>query len=1771
MSRMFRSTEAIVRLLILLTLGIPRLCAAVLIVAVDPPAGAVASLDRITVTFSAPVIGVSPADFLVNGVPASSVTGSGSAYNFYFKAPPFGPVTITWGPLHTIQDLSQPPVRFDASVAGAQWNYDLTDPRPPGLVSVLPPPGTSLRQLGEVMVQFNRPVTGVDAGDLMLNGAPALQVEGLGAGPYLFRFGAPGPGVSTLTWAANSGIQSEDEAPQRFEGIGWSYPVTPLMPDRKIVLREILTENLSGLKDEDLDPEDWIELFNAGETEVDLAGWSLSNDSDTPGLWVFPSLVLPPSGSTLVWASGKDRTNSPPSRYLHTNFKLNPNGGFLQLSGPELPRRAVDQIDYPRQAPNFSYGLNGTASVREFRFFATPTPSQPNGTSTLTNAVTDLHFSVHRGFFSSPFSLSIASDQLGTLIRYTTNGSIPTLTNGITYTQPIPINASRVIRAAGFASNQLPSRVQTHSYLYNLPNNRRLLPVLSLVTATNNLYGRTGIMEFSPRNTLNHGLAWERPVSVEWIRPDDNDGFQVDAGIRVAGGDYIRGIYAYNTTALPQSKYSFRLYFRGEYGQGRIRYPFFPGTTISEFDTLHLRAGMNDHSNPLLKDEFVRSLCDQVGIVASHGTFVYLFLNGSYRGIYNPTERVNEDFLQAYHGGGALWDVIGPGNTALGGDTQAWSALRAAARKDLTIRSNYLDVAARMDMANFIDYLLPHIWSDNDDWPYNNTRAARERVAGSKFRFYPWDAEFSFGSHTVAYDTIANTLSSLAPPWGTTDYQLLFNALKRSPEFRLLFADRVHRAFFNDGPLTDERIRATYSALKTRLSPSISGFSDVITPWINSRRRYVTNSFQKAGFLASSNAPVLNLLGGRVLPGTRLTMSRKTGTIWYTTNGIDPRVAFSSDVAPQARRYADALLLQPPVQIQARTLDGTNWSALVSVSFQSAAMAVPLSISEIQYHPAGGDAYEFIELHNSGSLPLDVSGFHFTGVQFRFPSPTLPIPAGGRIVLANDSNPDLFRQRYPGVAVSGWFGGALDNGGERLELKDKAGRIVTSVEYGDSHRWPQSPDGQGPSLENRDPGLDPDDPAAWNASAPGGTPGEPPQPAVNPRVVINELQATGSPDWVELHNPGSIPVDLSGYSITDNDEPRRFVIPDGPLLEPGAYRVFRNSEAVSGGLDRLPFPLDSNGETLVLLNPSGERVDVVRFGPQVTLRSLARDGNGQWVLAHPTPGTANQTLASAELSTALTINELQILPTRGSAWIELHNPDWRPASLSGWSLVTSNSVIPLNHVSFLEPGGFVVLTADRKTGPRQLELDLPNLAGQLILQAPSGTEMQRITYTTQTRGGTLARIPDGIGALQTLSFSETPGLSNRVESLGQNLRITAFSPRSTPDWVDIENVSSAPISRIGLQLIVDPPGLPPTVVSLDSINPMGAGSRLRVLCGADPSAALGNGNIIPTPTRLPDDGGILRIESEEGRLLDRVEYGPQVANRSVFRSSDLWWLATNSESNTPPFTATALSDGSTLRINEWMATGEADEEFIELYNPDPLPADLSRWVLTDDPSVRGATNRYLPMPSFIAGSGFARFRVEGSSSATPGSPLAFRLSALGETLRLINGYGGVIDSVDYTVQNEGASEGLFPDGSTNRVRFAGRATPGFPNAAPETDSDGDGIPDHWELVNGLRPDLATDAMTDSDGDGQSNRDEYRAGTDPRNAASVFRLTVARDTTGEWTLRFNAQPDRSYMVQSSDMLGSGWTRFQEIAPGSQREVVIPLPLDAAQRFYRVILR
>src|SRR5262249_43645515 len=143
--------------------------------------------------------------------------------------------------------------------------------------------------------------------------------------------------------------------------------------------------------------------------------------------------------------------------------------------------------------------------------------------------------------------------------------------------------------------------------------------------------------------------------------------------------------------------------------------------------------------------------------------------------------------------------------------------------------------------------------------------------------------------------------------------------------------------------------------------------------------------------------------------------------------------------------------------------------------------------------------------------------------------------------------------RYPDLAVAGWFGGSLNNGGERLTLIDTSGRIVTSVDYRDNYPWPVSADGVGASLEVINPLGDPDDPANWHASTPGGTPGAPNGSPPQPKIRINELQAGVDHDWIELFNSGGSAIQLDGWSLTDNSEPRQFVFRPGTTIAAGGY------------------------------------------------------------------------------------------------------------------------------------------------------------------------------------------------------------------------------------------------------------------------------------------------------------------------------------------------------------------------------------------------------------------------------------------------------------------------------------------------------------------------------------------------------------------------------------------------------------------------------------------
>ena len=120
------------------------------------------------------------------------------------------------------------------------------------------------------------------------------------------------------------------------------------------VISEFLTWNETGYRDDDGDRSDWIELHNPDSTDINLAGWFLTDDRQNLQKWVFPSIVLGANQYSLIFASGKNRSQL--GAPLHTNFRLRSEGEYLALVNPQAEVVFEFAPQYPKQFPDVSFG-----------------------------------------------------------------------------------------------------------------------------------------------------------------------------------------------------------------------------------------------------------------------------------------------------------------------------------------------------------------------------------------------------------------------------------------------------------------------------------------------------------------------------------------------------------------------------------------------------------------------------------------------------------------------------------------------------------------------------------------------------------------------------------------------------------------------------------------------------------------------------------------------------------------------------------------------------------------------------------------------------------------------------------------------------------------------------------------------------------------------------------------------------------------------------------------------------------------------------------------------------------------------------------------------------------------------------------------------------------------------------------------------------------------------------------------------------------------------
>lgn len=334
---------------------------------------------------------------------------------------------------------------------------------PPVVLDIEPAPGSVVLGLTSINVTFSENVTGVNAADLRIANVPATGLSVISPREYTFNFPQPPTGAVSIAWAAAPGIADLDDDSDLFvPGASWTYTLDPNAVTTAAIISEFQANNENGIRDDDGDRSDWLEIYNPGPAVLNLGGWFLTDDPANLAQWRFPGINLPANRYLLVWASQKDRAN--PAAPLHTNFKLAKDaGGYLALVNPAT-NVVSEYVAYPAQPRDVSYGRD-RLDPDSLGFFITPTPGAQNSTSGAGFAP-EPGFSLESGIYTNNSLTLTITVPPGTTVRYRLDGYEPA-NNSTAYTGPITITANTLIKARAYPSNAAlwPSRVVANTYI----------------------------------------------------------------------------------------------------------------------------------------------------------------------------------------------------------------------------------------------------------------------------------------------------------------------------------------------------------------------------------------------------------------------------------------------------------------------------------------------------------------------------------------------------------------------------------------------------------------------------------------------------------------------------------------------------------------------------------------------------------------------------------------------------------------------------------------------------------------------------------------------------------------------------------------------------------------------------------------------------------------------------------------------------------------------------------------------------------------------------------------------------------------------------------------------------------------------------------------------------------------------------------------------------------------------------------------------------------
>ena len=574
---------------------------------------------------------------------------------------------------------------------------------------------------------------------------------------------------------------------------------------------------------DDKSPCDYVELYNSSNITCDLSGWGLSDNINWPRKWTFPQgASIYPGEYKVIMLDGYTGAGQDPGR-LRASFKLAHAGGEM-VTLSDASGTVLDRMYLPEIPTDISYGR--TLGAGGFFYYDAPTPGAAN-VAGFTGFSARPAFDHPSGLYYGNLEVALTAEP-GATIRYTTDGSIPTVDNGTIYSGPIPITDTVVIRARAFQPGLQPSETETASFFMELYHT---LDVISLVCDPQELWNpTTGLMSEEPdhssRNRKNPNatsvqkqddkgnliLPFRTPVYRNYGK-DDRQGY-VEFFDHNTGKAYIsQGIKmdlmgAYSLD-MPQKSFKVRAqaalgekYFNVNLFEGQRDYEYYKSFTLRNSGNDCVWTRVADGVETLLVDNYL-----DTDLITLAWKPVIVYLNGQYWGHYNLRER-KDRFSIAQHEGLDLekdkdiyenMTIIKGNSTVVQGSSKEYLAMRDYI-KTLSPNTNAADlqyIYDNIDVDNYIDWFaIKMFFGDSDP---GNIMFYRLPTEGSKWKCLLFDTDYGL------------YMSGFNSPWSYMKEQGMGQQKINNVIFRkMLEADEIREKFY-------VRIGQIYQTLTTEV------------------------------------------------------------------------------------------------------------------------------------------------------------------------------------------------------------------------------------------------------------------------------------------------------------------------------------------------------------------------------------------------------------------------------------------------------------------------------------------------------------------------------------------------------------------------------------------------------------------------------------------------------------------------------------------------------------------------------------------------------------------------------------------------------------------------------------------------------------------------------------------------------------------------------------------------------------------------------------------